>query len=372
MRSSVLSSLLPVALSLAFAAAACTGARDTELDDALPAPASSTLPSDPAASPAPAGPSGGGASTPSVGPSDPGTGNTANPGDPATTPDTVLCDKGLALASADPFDAAKAIGLCKKASPQSAGWGVLEAKLTKPDGTPITSPLSWGLLTKLGAQVAPSGSVMLALSSGAARGPTDPGYQSPGDGLDKGYTHGTPPGQPRTSSVCPASEPVPSEAHDGVALVLKIRVPAAARSLSFTHQLFTADAGDSACSQYNDAFVVLMDPKPAGTDGNIVFDALGDPVGINSASLLRACTPGVHKGIDFACPLGTSSLVGTGFDDKSATGWLRTTVPVAGGTDITLRFAIWDSGDGLFDSTVLIDELAFSAQTAVAAQTVPR
>jgi hypothetical protein len=102
-----------------------------------------------------------------------------------------------------------------------------------------------------------------------------------------------------------------------------------------------------------------------------VVDALGDPAGINSPSLLRACTPGVYQGINFACPLGTASLAGTGFDGKSSTGWLRTTVPVTGGTDITLRVAIWDSGDGILDSTVLLDELAFSALPA-STHTAPR
>ena len=372
MHFSLRSSLLVVALPAALVtSAACSGATATELDaQSTPSPGSVVFPNDPSPSPSGA-PSSGGGSTPSMAPSDPGKG-----GDPDKTnpdaPDTVLCDTGLALAPTDAFDAAKAIGLCTKVTPASTAWGVLEAKLTKPDGTALASPLSWGLLSQLGTHKAPSGSVMLALSSGTARGPNDPGYQSPASGYDKGYTHPTPPGQPKVSSVCPASEPVPTEAHDGVALVVKIRVPATAKSMSFTHQLFTADTGDSVCSQYNDAFVVLMDPKPAGTNGNIVFDNLGDPVGINSASLLRACTPGTHKGITFACPLGTSSLAGTGFDDKSATGWLRTTVPVTGGSDITLRFAVWDSGDGIVDSTVLIDELAFSPQPATAIHTVPR
>jgi hypothetical protein len=107
-------------------------------------------------------------------------------------------------------------------------------------------------------------------------------------------------------------------------------------------------------------------------DGNVVFDALGDHVGISSASLLRACAPGTHSGLVFACPLGTASLAGTGFDDKAATGWLRTTVPVTGGADVTLRFAIWDSTDGILDSTVLVDDLAFSRDSAAAVQTVPR
>jgi hypothetical protein len=375
MRSSHLSSLLVlVPFALLVSVPACSGASGTELDDAnaLPGGGSSTLPGEPAASsPAPAGPSGGGASTPSVAPSDPGKGDPTSPADPSTMPDNVLCDTGLALVPTDAFDAAKAIGLCTKTTAQATAWGVLDAKLTKPDGSPLTSALSWGLLPKLGTQVPPSGTVMLALSTGAARGPTDLGYHSPTDGFDKGYTHGTPTGHPKTSSLCPASEPVATNAHDGVALVLKIRVPSTAKSLSFTHQLLTADTGSSVCSQYNDGFVVLMDPKPAGTNGNIVVDALGDPVGINSPSLLRACTPGVYKGINFACPLGTASLAGTGFDGKSSTGWLRTTVPVTGGTDVTLRFAIWDSGDGILDSTVLLDELAFSALPA-STHTAPR
>ena len=70
----------------------------------------------------------------------------------------------------------------------------------------------------------------------------------------------------------------------------------------------------------------------------------------------------------FDCSLGTEPLGGTGFDSDSCagrlpfrriagagTGWLRTTTPVTGGEEITLRFVIWDSGDGWFDSMALID-----------------
>lgn len=284
--------------------------------------------------------------------------------------ENVLCDDGLALASTDPFDAAKAIGLCKKASGGS-GSGVISAKLTKPDGSPVPVTESWGLLPKLGPNTAPSGKVMLALSTGTARAPGDPGYQSP-TGFDKSYSHAAPVGQPKHASVCPTAESVQGTPHDGVALELAIRVPNDAKSMSFTHQLFTSDYSDYVCSQYNDVFVVLMEPKPAGTDGNIVFDALGNPLGVNSAALLRACAPGVFGGLTFACPLGSAPLAGTGFENKASTGWLRTTVPVQGGTTITLRFAIWDSADGILDSTALIDELTFSGQPAKSAETVPR
>lgn len=339
---------------LGLGSVACSGAKTTELDDFT---GRGVLPTEPQG---PSGRDAGATNNPKEAGVDDAGGN-----DSSVDEETSLCDDGLSLTSSSAFDAAKAIGLCKKAAAGGGGWGLLDARFTKPDGTPIASANadSWGLLPRLGPNNAPSGKAMLALSSGAARAPGDPGYQAP-SGYDKNYTHGAPTGQPKPSSVCTSADSTPGAPHDGVALELKIRVPASAKSLSFTHQLFTSDYGDYVCSQYNDVFVVLMDPKPGNTDGNIVFDALGNPLSVNSTSLLRACAPGTHGDLTYPCPLGTASLAGTGFEDKASTGWLRTSVPVQGGSDITLRFAIWDSGDGILDSTVLLDELAFSTKSA--------
>lgn len=344
----------------------CSGARDTELLGAAPQTNSGTPPA-PTASGAP-GPRTEGDSGPTGDP-EPKTDSGTSGGKPV---DETLCDDGLALASSDAYDAAKAIGLCKKVSPGSPGWGVLEAKWSKPDGTAIAAPTSWGLLPKLGSNVAPAGKTMLALSTGTARGPADPGYQAPATGFDKGYTHGVPGGQPKKASACAPADAAPGPGHDGVALELRIRVPSDAKSMSFTHQFFTSDAPADVCTEFNDVFVAIMEPKPAGTDGNIVFDSHGDLVGRNSPSLLRACAPVTTKGLTFACPLGATSLLGTGFDDKAATGWLRTTVPVTSGSEITLKLMVWDSGDGTFDSTVLVDELSFSTKVAGATLTLPR
>jgi hypothetical protein len=350
---------------------ACTGARETELDDVLGSAAQPTAPGTPPAT-------GGSSTSPdhvedSGSPGEPPEPNTDGGKDSGKPPvDETLCDDGLALASTSAYDAAKAIGLCKKVSAGSPGWGVIEAKWSKPDGTAMTTSTSWGLLPKLGSNLAPAGKAMLALSTGTARGPSDPGYQAPVNGYDKGYTHNVPSGQSKKSSACAVADAAPGSAHDGVALELRIRVPNDAKSMSFTHQFFTADAPSDVCTEFNDAFVAMMEPKPAGTDGNIVFDSHGDLVGRNSASLLRACAPVTTKGLTFTCPLGTTSLVGTGFDDKAATGWLRTTVPVTSGSEITLKLMVWDSGDGTFDSTALVDELSFSTKVAGATSTVPR
>ena len=62
--------------------------------------------------------------------------------------------------------------------------------------------------------------------------------------------------------------------------------------------------------------------------------------------------------------LGTQELAGTGFDvwdDAGATGWLVTQAPVEPGEEFSIRFAIWDTGDQAWDSTVLIDNFQWIA-----------
>ena len=281
------------------------------------------------------------------------------------------CDDNLLLASADPFDAAKAMGLCKKVADGKPGWGVISAKYMKPDGTPLTDATSYGILPAFGASTPLEGKRMFAISSGAARAPTDPGYQTP-SGHSKGYTHQVPAGFPKPLTKCPGVV-VAETAYDGASLELKIRVPANANSMSFLTNHFTYEYSTYVCSRYTDYFIVTMSPPPAGsTDGNLVFDEEKQPIGVNSSTMLQVCNPGTHKGLTFTCPLGTSSLVGSGFDDHAATGWLLTTTPVTPGSEITLTFSIWDSGDGVLDATALIDAITFSPDSVSEVTTKPK
>jgi hypothetical protein len=78
------------------------------------------------------------------------------------------------------------------------------------------------------------------------------------------------------------------------------------------------------------------------------------------------------------CPQGPSALQGTGFDTwntmfggAGATSWLRSQAPVVGGSELTLRFAIWDTGDQAFDSTVLIDDFEWITNGSVTTSTAP-
>jgi hypothetical protein len=271
--------------------------------------------------------------------------------------DDGACDTALALASTDANDAAKALGACK---------AVVSAKYVKPDGTALTHATSYGILPSFGGNQPGSGKSMLALSTGAARAPGQAEYVA---SLDKGYAHGTPAGWPKATDACNVT---PTTAKDGAAFELKIKVPVDAHSMSFEHAFFTRDYTSDVCSAYTDQFVVMMSPPPAGAiSGNIVFDGAGGAINANSP-LLQACAAGTYGGITYACGLGTSLLTGTGFEGKASTGWLRTTTPVEPNSTITLLFAVWDSGDGKVDSTVLLDSLRFWTKSVTKTQTVQK
>lgn len=357
---------------------ACAGARPTDLEngvfEGIPAD-SPEAPSDPS-SPNPGNPGdpkkpGGKTCTPDVSAFDePGNGLDEDCSGKADD-ESFACDTGLQLGSNDAFEAAKAIGLCKKAVGAN-GWGILSARYVRPDGVALaaSASLGYGLLPSFGVNKPVLGGALLALSSGTARAPGQVGYQKPTDGIDRGYTHDLPAGL-GTKSACPGV--TAGAAHDGVALEVKLRVPSNARSFTFAHQFFTPDYKEYVCTQYNDRFVVMMTPKPAGSeDGNLVVDGEGIGLSASSAAFIRACQPGSTKGLTFACPLGVSALAGTGFENHASTGWLKTTSPVVPGSEITLRFAVWDSADGTFDSTVLVDGFTFSSTATTAPMTEPR
>jgi hypothetical protein len=156
-------------------------------------------------------------------------------------------------------------------------------------------------------------------------------------------------------------------------------------SLGFSFDLnwYTYEWPSYVCSTYNDFFLALLAPPPAGqSDGNISFDSSSNPISVNNAFLsVCGCTNGppcTAGGKSFSCPLGTSLLQGTGFgadtatSNHGATGWLNTSAPVQGGQTFTLRWTIYDSGDGVLDSSTLIDNWRWLTEgTLSSAVTVP-
>jgi len=300
------------------------------------------------------------------------------------------CDSTLtSVATTVGTDGATAMDLCRAVKPAGpkTTWGVVSADYVLPDGTSSQAgqanfELGFGVLGPAfgTSNKTQQGVRMLGLSSGTARGLNDPGFSDPANdgvaGFDKGFTSGAPNGFPGTTPACPGV--TFGAAHDGAALRVVIRVPTNALTMSFDSNFFSSEFPDYVCSPYNDTYVVIMTPSPAGepatANDNIAFDSKGNVISVN-AGFLTVCDPNsMTSGPTYACAEGAGKLAGTCFaeanapdmEDHAATDWLTTTVSVAtlAGQEITLLFAIWDSSDGFLDSTVLIDNVAWTFATA--------
>jgi hypothetical protein len=306
------------------------------------------------------------------------------------------CDQGLP-AQGDALQAARALGICRRAPEgadargKSRTWGLLRAAYVFPDGSTGSlwpddcgtfgdppNPLSHGIVSSFGLAVPPrQGAAMAVLSSGvAAPGRRqDPAWGVSPDGARTCTRSAMPPGFPASSySTCgdlpPLDRPMPS-ANDGIALELTLRVPTNASALAFDFDFYTFEYNGYVCGKFNDAFVALLSSDAAGAadSRNIAFDSQGNPVSVNNG-FVEVCAPWTYSGTKqgrtftrpFPCRLGSRELAGTGFEGHAATGWLETHAPVTPGATITLRFAIWDAGDEVLDSTVLLDHFRWEAQ----------
>lgn len=294
------------------------------------------------------------------------------------------CDGAIVQNTLDPMEAAKAIGACKFVT--KASWVMADGLPPPVDATKLANyHLGHGVLDDLGPNNPPrEGAQLLALSSGTARKEGDPEYVH--RNFDKGYTGNAPFGFPKESPSCPGiTTDVP---HDAAGLEVEFKPPSNAQGVTFDFNFFTFEWPKFICTKFNDFFVAIMTPIPAGqTDGNISFDMAGNPVSVNNA-FLDACgcpagppctvPPGAGQKT-FDCTLGKTLLQGTDFDNddtnpgwtNGATGWLRTSAPVTPGVKFSIRFVTYDSSDGQVDSTTLIDNLQWSAKPGTIETIIP-
>lgn len=302
---------------------------------------------------------------------------------------TPPCDSGLAV-DGDAFLFAKSVGICTSAVKD--GYGIVSASYQNAFGSSNPPAAGqWGLLPTFGSAVKPrEGSMLGAISSGFARewddaSGTNGGTMSdfvagqPMDGMSY-PTGGAPPGFPKAAQGCPQDNLV----NDMVDVKLVLKAPPDASGFQFDFDFFSSEWPNYVCSNFNDAFIAYL--TSSQTSDNISFDSKNNPVAVN-ISFLDRCTPGAPVGClrsnnpmaadpplyASTCAAGTQELQGTGYGDSdmtqcdpsttsnvtatlgASTGWLTTTAPIQPGEQFTLEFMIWDAGDGLLDSSVLID-----------------
>ncbi|MCY1054282.1 choice-of-anchor L domain-containing protein [Nannocystis sp. SCPEA4] len=316
------------------------------------------------------------------------------------------CDgNNLASNSSNALDYAKAIDLCQFTTenpPQNMKkWGVISGSLTQADGAGGIDVDARSIRPGFGTNVLPQQNARLAiLSTGHAadQNDTNPNYSGFQPGTINGVVSNAPAdwlaangGNFPNAPGCPGA--AGNQARDSAMLKLRIRVPTNAKSFNVQMYFYSAEWPEYVCTAFNDLFVTLVNSSAAGNpnDKNIaIYNAPNNqkyPVGVNIAiaapGLFTQCVNGLigcygNNAINYGNCAGTGGLAGTGFqlnDDfdycengkrqkGGATGWLKMAGNVTGGEVMEIRFAIWDTADGQFDSLVLLDDWVWSVQAS--------
>ena len=303
-------------------------------------------------------------------------GNGCDDDDNGIVDDPPACDTGLA-STGPAGDFARAIGLCtgtKPAIADSTHWGVVSATYTQGYGSSTAPDANQhGIMTKFGSSVNPrQGAALGILSSGYAANQDGCGTTTFKGGCAMTGSGAAPPGYPKAAGSCP----IDSAANDVSALVLQIKVPANAKGFAYDFNFYSGEWPEWVCTSFNDSYVAWLTSAAfsgKGGDFNISFDSKGNPVSVNN-NFFQVCSPanatvgcaGSSTSTD-SCSLGNGELQGTGFFISSdstcgqndsgggATGWLTTQAPAQAGETMTIQFIIWDTGDQIYDSSVLLD-----------------
>jgi hypothetical protein len=236
------------------------------------------------------------------------------------------------------------------------------------------------------------------LSTGRAADQNDvnPGYAAFQTGQNMNTASGFPqPWYMQNGSNLPnapgCAAPIDTQAFDSASLNIQIRVPTNANSFSVDMYFFSAEYPEYVCTAFNDFFVTLVTSSDPGNpaDGNIAIydDGVNTyPVGVNilygANGLFTACTDGTISQCgtpaNYTGCTSNAELAGTGFnvngqvlyacdyggETGGGTSWLNMTGNVTPGELLTIRFALWDTSDHIFDSLVLLDNWQWSVQAS--------
>jgi hypothetical protein len=308
------------------------------------------------------------------------------------------CDDRLAE-SGTAEDFARSMGICTRAS--EAGYGLVSAAFTRGYGkSNAPENAQHGVLPRFGRVVRPQeGSRLGVLSTGYAQefnGAPDEPFGGKNNGKDWTAARSflgladpgaLPPGFPKPARGCP----IESTVYDVISLKLELKAPRNASGIRFDFNFYSGEWPAFICTNFNDGFIAYLTARgfKGGVGDNISFDGNDNPVSVNNGFFDR-CTAGVRTGCLGAnqatstCPAGTEELMGTGFGIEGewcpgetsvaggSTGWLTSQAPVEPGETFTLELMIWDTGDGVMDSSVLVDRFTWVEGDVVTITDRPR
>lgn len=285
-----------------------------------------------------------------------------------TVEDSDPCDSDSGDTAAD---FAHAMGICADATKD--GFGLVKAEFTRGfNDTAEPESDQHGVLGKFGKVIKPrEGSKLGVLSTGFAQefngSSATPFFKGKHWWHDETAEDQLPAGFPKAAGDCAQAKGV----SDIIVLKLTLKAPKTAGGFKFDFNFHSSEWPEWICTQFNDGFLAYLTSK--GKTDNISFDSKNNPVSVNNAFFDR-CTSDVKTGCQgdttevSTCPSGDAELAGTGFGIKAeacnsgkdatqggATGWLSSSAPIEPEEEFTLELAIFDTGDGDLDSSVLLD-----------------
>ena len=243
-----------------------------------------------------------------------------------------------------------------------------------------SDPTQRAILQKYGKFYKPKlGKTFIALSTGIAADVGMMSYMDPQPGTEFANPDvQNPLPMNNKNNVCGKSTSDELMVHDYVEMKISLKVPTNARSFSFQFTFLSAEYPEWVGSDYNDKFLALLDSQ--SYKGNISFDKNKNPVTVN-VGFFDACDSALicdGKKTNTCTPAKVGELSGTGYelDDGEGrragggTGWLTTTAPVTPGETATLRFILFDEGDHILDSAVVIDNFQWELTAAAGPTTI--
>jgi hypothetical protein len=248
------------------------------------------------------------------------------------------CDANIQPATTDPTEFAHAMEMCDP-------WVTAASFAVVADDRAHQVAPDWGAF-KVQAGVSLS-----ALSNGIAADENDTGYVAPQTGTDFKKMNTPYPVAAKSFACGNGTGSDPTMVNDYTEFSVTLKVPTNANSFQLDVNYLTTDAPEWLCSGYDDQAMLLLASK--SFTGDLLLDPSGRHLSVNTPYLVVNDAQGL-AGTGMEVPATTTQLAG------GATGWMTVTAPATPGDTITLRFIIFDTLDGIFDSQLLSDHFRWS------------
>jgi hypothetical protein len=292
----------------------------------------------------------------------------------------VVCESGIAAGhGTNAFDYAHASDVCDH--PQGLCKHVVNAVWYGP--TPLNAQRITGHMGNAGTFNPRLGALMSFLSSGLADDLTDSPSYATCRGTDYGVTFNNPMPLPAAQNVnpCGTGADEATTVHDYTELRMTLHAPPNAGSFSFDFAFFSAEYPVYVCQGFNDTFLAIQTSAQYPQGYQISYDSQTPPhrINVNSAFFqdCNSITNMTMFGYTHACANPIARLNGTGYEtliqsagvtcnDKLGSGgtdWLTTTSPVQPGETFTLSWVVFDEGDGILDSSAILDHFHWHSST---------